>query len=118
MKIKIKALSVNKCWQGRRFKTKEYDVYIEEMLWLLKGYKGYRPKDKEHFGLIIKWGSPGANRADIDNILKPFLDSLVKSGIITDDRYCYELHIQKVKSDHNYIDFKILGITLLTPIQK
>ena len=31
-KIEIRPLSVNACWQGRRFKTPEYKAYEEEML--------------------------------------------------------------------------------------
>ena len=34
MKIKIKPLSVNKAWQGKRFKTREYKSYEELLLYL------------------------------------------------------------------------------------
>mgnify|MGYP001108467912 CR=1 FL=1 len=39
MKVNIKPLSVNKVWQGRRYKTKDYKVYEEALFYLLKKYK-------------------------------------------------------------------------------
>ncbi len=40
VKIKIKALSINRCFQGRRFKhRKTSKVYEEELLYKLKPYK-------------------------------------------------------------------------------
>lgn len=35
-KVYIKPLSVNEAWQGRRFKTKEYKAYEQEVLLKLK----------------------------------------------------------------------------------
>ena len=32
MKIEIKPLSINKCFQGRRFKTNDYKNYEKELL--------------------------------------------------------------------------------------
>jgi len=37
--INIKPLSVNDCWQGRRFKTKEYKAYEKEMKLMIKKQK-------------------------------------------------------------------------------
>jgi len=108
MKLNIKPLSVNCAWQGRRFKTQDYKDYEEVMLWELKKYKEIKPKG--NFGIVIKWDCKNASRTDIDNILKPFFDCLTKSGIIKDDRYCTELHIEKIKASHDRLEFTIYSL--------
>ena len=46
MKINIKPLSVNKAWQGKRFKTKKYKAFETELLLKLP-HKKYN-YDKYH----------------------------------------------------------------------
>jgi len=100
--IKIKPLSVNECWQGRRFKTKTYLRYEDE-LWLLL------PKmdiDKtKRIKLEIQFGF--SNKAsDIDNCIKPFLDILQKKYGFN-DKMIYKLSVEKyvVKKGEGFIDF-------------
>lgn len=103
MKIKIKPLSVNQAWQGKRFKTKEYKEYEQELWYLLPN----RNVPKGELKINIKVGY--SNKcADIDNFLKPFIDVLQKKYIFS-DRMIYELNIKKdiVKKGEEYIDFKI-----------
>ncbi|MDE2439270.1 MAG: RusA family crossover junction endodeoxyribonuclease [Patescibacteria group bacterium] len=103
-RIKIKPLSVNRCWQGRRFKTKEYIEYEKEMMLML-------PKCKMEKGVplcvrITLWID---QRADIDNPIKPILDILQKKyGFNDRDIMTLTVNkiVQKSKKD-NYIEIEI-----------
>lgn len=89
MIIKIKPLSVNRAWQGRRFKTKQYLSYENELLFRLSSTIIPSPP----FEVILIFGQ--SNRlADIDNPAKPFLDILQKKYGIN-DRDIYRLIIEK-----------------------
>lgn len=37
---------------------------------------------------------PDRRRRDIDNLLKPLLDLLVRSGLLADDSFVHDLHIK------------------------
>ena len=92
--LPVKAISINECFQGRRFKTKKYDAFIQEMLYTM-------PKKKTITGLVrmeILLYLKSILRSDIDNFVKPILDCIVKKGWIVDDRYIQYLKVSKVKS--------------------
>ena len=98
MRIKINPLSVNECWQGKRYKTQKYKAYEKELLLLLPN------KFKDDFSeLYIKVGVTALK--DIDNVLKPLLDILQKKYGFN-DRYIYKLTIEKevVKKGSEYIE--------------
>lgn len=102
IKLNIKALSVNKAFQGRRFKTPEYNKYINDMMLILPPLVGVPTKDirlKVDFGYSSKL-------SDIDNGLKLWIDCLVKKYGF-DDRYIVELHVTKtiVKKGEDHIKF-------------
>jgi len=106
MKITLneKALSVNKVWQGRRFKTKEYKLYEKKLLSLLPDIDF---KFSNRISLDIVFGY--SNRLnDIDNGLKPLIDILQKKYNFN-DRYIYELNVKKeiVKKGQEFIKIKI-----------
>lgn len=102
-RVKIKPLSVNQCWQGRRFKTDMYKDYEELLLVHLK------PCDipEGELELNIKVGL-SSRSADVDNVLKPFIDILQKKYGFN-DKNVYILRIEKeiVKKGEEYIEFKI-----------
>lgn len=102
IKLNIKALSVNKAFQGRRFKTPEYNIFISNMLLVLPKLKDVPTKD---IRLKIEFGY-SSKLSDIDNGLKTFLDCLVKKYGF-DDRYIIELHVTKtiVNKGEDYIKF-------------
>lgn len=108
MRIKIKPLSVNQCWQGRRFKTKIYKAYEQELLLKLKPYD---IDETLKLAVYITWGF-SSKGSDIDNPTKPFFDILQKKYGFNDSRI-YELHIKKeiVKKGSEFIDFEIETIT-------
>jgi Holliday junction resolvase RusA-like endonuclease len=102
-KINIKPLSVNECWQGRRFKTISYKKYERDMLLMLpkKTFKF------DKFSIVVEFGFSTV-LADIDNPLKPFIDVLQKKYNIN-DRDVYSLSVSKkvVPKGTEYIKFKI-----------
>jgi Holliday junction resolvase RusA-like endonuclease len=87
--IEINPLSVNQCWQGKRFKTPQYKSYERELLLKLK------PKtfDFEKLSIEIEFGF-SSKLKDIDNPLKPLLDILQKKYGF-DDRNIFKLVVEK-----------------------
>lgn len=84
-------MSVNECWQGRRFKTPKYRKYEADCLYLLpKGLTLTPP-----YRLRLEFGV--SNMAmDVDNPVKPFIDILQKKYKFN-DKDIIELHITKIK---------------------
>jgi Holliday junction resolvase RusA-like endonuclease len=113
MKINIKPLSVNECWQGRRFKTKKYKAYESELLLKLKPLT---VPDGE-LSLNITVGLSNA-LADIDNILKPFIDILQKKYGFN-DRDIMSLNIEKVKAEKGceFIKFNLAPYVLTKEVK-
>lgn len=105
IKINIKPLSVNQCWQGKRYRTNTYIKYFNNLLILLPKYKGI-DFDKK-LKLDISFGFSSA-AADIDNPLKPFIDVLQKKYKFNDNQI-YQLNVskEKVKKGKEFIKFKI-----------
>ena len=95
-----KALSVNKAWQGKRFKTKEYKAYEREILHLLPDLEINNLHDIK---ISIRFGYSNS-LTDIDNGLKPLIDILQKKYNFN-DRYIYELNVKKeiVKKGKEFI---------------
>ena len=102
-KLNIKPLSVNECWQGKRFKTKEYKQYEKDVLLMLPKLKLITAP----YSIEIEFGF-SSSLADIDNPLKPFLDILQKKYNIN-DRDVYSLNVKKsiVNKGNEFIKFQI-----------
>ena len=103
-KIKIKALSVNDAWRGRRFKTQEYKDYEYELSFILPTFLEI-PKGKLKLEMLVGFSSKAS---DLDNILKPFIDVLQKKYGFNDNRI-YKMEIEKeiVEKGEEFIKFKI-----------
>jgi len=103
IKINIKPLSVNKVWQGKRFKTQEYKNYEREVLLTLKPMKLPEPPYKA----VYEFGFSSAS-SDLDNPVKPFQDILSKKYGFN-DKLVYEMKVVrvKVKKGAEYIKFSI-----------
>lgn len=99
-KILVKPLSVNKVWQGRRFKTKVYKEYEKDLLSLLP--KRVKIPEKIHIKLTFGMSVT----SDIDNPIKPFMDILTKKYDFNDNRV-YRLSVEKkvVRKGEEYINF-------------
>ena len=101
--LKIKPLSVNKVWQGRRFKTQEYKNYEKIVLLMLPKIKMPEPP----YSVYYEFGFSNAG-SDIDNPVKPLTDILQKKYNIN-DKNIFEMYIKKtkVKKGEEYIKFEI-----------
>jgi len=108
MKIQIhtKPLSVNEAWQGKRFKTKKYKAYEQELMLLLPN-KYEIPEGDLH--VIYEFGLN--TMADWDNPVKPLQDILQKKYSF-DDRRIIKAEVIKnvVKKGDGYFNFEIRGI--------
>jgi len=102
--VQIKALSVNQCWQGKRYKTSLYKNYEQELLLKLPANITF---DKDNIKLDIIVGFSNKT-SDLDNILKPFLDILQKKYNFNDKNitsiYIVKSYAQK---GDEFIKFKI-----------
>ena len=74
LNLDVKPLSVNRCWQGRRYKTKAYKQYESALMHLLPNIE---INFKHHLSINIDFGFSNST-SDIDNPLKPILDILQK----------------------------------------
>lgn len=106
MRIEIKPLSVNKAFQGKRFKTKLYLAYEKEMFFKLKPMS--LPEAPYYLKIDVGMSS---SLADIDNFLKPFIDILQKKYGFN-DKLIHKLSVKKVKvtKGDEYIDFVIENV--------
>ena len=93
--IAIKPISINKCFQGRRFRTAEFKNWQEAVFLLLPNEKIKSRDISIGINIFLK----SIVMSDIDNFLKPIIDCIVKKGIIEDDRYINELNVKKIKSE-------------------
>lgn len=101
--MNIKPLSVNECWQGQRFKTKEYNSYEKEVLYRLPG--GTLPPPP--YSVIFEFGMSNV-MSDYDNPVKPLQDILQKKYGFNDAHiYRAEIRKVKVKRGAEYFTFQI-----------
>lgn len=104
--VMVKPLSVNRAWQGKRFKSPDYLAYEKECFLML-------PKSLElpagDLSLFLEFGQSNMG-ADLDNGVKPFLDILCKKYGF-DDRRIVEAAIRKRKVDkgQEYVRFNIVS---------
>ena len=110
IELQVKPLSVNQAWQGKRFKTPEYNKYERDLLLIL-------PKAKEKFSDMLRielfFGFSNSG-ADIDNPTKPLLDILQKKYGFNDNQI-YEMNLRKCKVEKGK-EFISIGIYPLLPI--
>lgn len=104
---KIKPLSINKAFQGRRFKTAEYKNYEAELLYTLPTLN--IPKNTK-LCLEIEVGFSN-KMSDLSNILKPFEDILCKKYDL-DDKWNYKIILNKkiVEKGNDYLKFSFTDI--------
>ena len=101
-----KALSVNECWQGKRFKTPKYKQYERDMLFLLPQLTIRQGK------LAIQFEFGLSNICnDVDNGVKPLMDILQKKYNFNDSKvYRLDLIKEIVKKGQEYIKIKIYDL--------
>lgn len=104
MKIKIKPLSVNEAWKGRKFKTENYNEFENGLFYLLPKQLKIPEGPLEicfYFGLSSK-------NCDWDNPIKPAQDVICKTYGINDNRIfrgsAEKIH---VPVGQEYIEFEV-----------
>lgn len=102
--VKIKPLSVNEVWRGRRFKTPAYTRYERDLLLILPKMSVPEVGPLE---LTLDFGF-SAKTADWDNPIKPFVDVLQKKYGFNDSRV-YKSTVTKsiVKKGAEFIRFSL-----------
>ena len=80
--------------RGRKILSRKGRAYKKEAMLCL--YEQAVPKDREGpYAISIHIRPPDKRKRDIDNLIKPLLDSLVEYGAISDDSEVIDLRIQK-----------------------
>jgi Holliday junction resolvase RusA-like endonuclease len=106
IQIHRKPLSVNACWQGKRFKTPLYKDYEKEILELLP--EKYEIPEGD---LQVRYEFGLNTMADWDNPVKPLQDILQKKYDFDDRRIMKAEVIKKVvKKGEGYFNFEIRGL--------
>lgn len=104
IEINIKSLSVNEAWAGRRFKSAKYNKFEIDVNKILPRAKKTRKGEVEiHYTFYIK----NYGMTDVDNLIKPIQDIIVKKGYIEDDRKIVFLSAEKIKSKEEKIIIEI-----------
>ncbi len=93
VEIPIRAMSINRCWQGKRYRTSEFKKWQEAVYYLLP----YQPAIKGNVSIELDFWVKSPLRMDLDNLIKATLDCLVEKNYIDDDRYIFELKCRKFK---------------------
>lgn len=106
IKIDIKPLSVNDAWRGRRFKTKQYEKYEKDVLFLLPKIK--LPDPPFHVDYEFGFSSAGS---DLDNPVKLCTDILQKKYDFNDS-LIHSMSIRKFKVEKGKEYFKFEFKTL------
>lgn len=91
--IKIKPLSINKAFQGKRYKTRDYLSFERELFYQLKPLKD-KLKDKISLTLTFGFSNKGQ---DIDSSVKLTIDVLQKRHHFNDNRIYRLLVIKDIK---------------------
>lgn len=101
--VKIKPLSVNEAWKGRRFRSDAYKKYQSDLLYLLPKIVIPEPP----YVLHITFGFSSAS-SDNDNPVKPFQDVLQKKYKFN-DKLVHRLIVDRsqVKKGEEFIEFEI-----------
>lgn len=102
--VDLKPLSVNKVWQGRRFKTKAYKDYERDLLWILPKMEPIKGRVEIRYRFHMK----NHKQSDWDNPIKPLQDVLEKAGIIEADENIYCGMGQKVPGSKDFFEVMII----------
>ena len=107
--LEIKPLSVNECWQGKRFKTKAYLKYEKDLLLILPKIKMPEPP----FEIYFEFGFSNI-MSDWDNPVKPLQDILQKKYGFNDKDIIKAVVVKKkVKKGEDYFKISIQHLEVL-----
>lgn len=106
--LPLKPLSINDAWQGRRFKSKDYNQFREDFGKVAVGSRmieGFVRVD-----LVFTLTKENYSHSDVDNLIKPVLDAIVDRGYIEDDRKILELTARKQLGKDYAIELSISAL--------
>jgi hypothetical protein len=103
IKCNEKPLSVNKCWQGQRFKTRDYKKYEKLLLQVLPKIK---KMPKSPYFIVFEFGV-SSKLADWDNPVKPLQD-IIQKKYGFDDRDILTAKVDKKITKKNQEYFKFI----------
>ncbi len=103
VKCNEKPLSVNKCWQGQRFKTRDYKKYEKLLLQILPKIK---KMPKSPYFIVFEFGV-SSKLADWDNPVKPLQD-IIQKKYGFDDRDILTAKVDKKITKKNQEYFKFI----------
>lgn len=102
--IPIKALSVNRAFAGRRFKSTYYKNFEREVALLLPFAKNMIKGECDvHYTFYVK----NYAKSDVDNMIKPIQDLIIAREYLSDDRKIVYLTARKIKSNVDKISIEI-----------
>lgn len=107
VKIKIKPLSINEAYRGRRFATPKLKAYKEMLGYLFpkKPTKKISKREKLQVKYVFGVSSKGG---DFDNLVKCFQDCLAEHYGFNDNQiYRAEIEKKIVEKEQEYIEFEI-----------
>lgn len=101
--IKIKPISVNEAYTGRRFSTDKLKGFKRQLSFTLPNIT--IPEGDLKMSIVFGFSSKGS---DLDNHTKAFLDCLQKKHGFNDNRV-YDMHLRKeiVSKGNEFIKYKI-----------
>lgn len=104
VRVGVKPMSVNRAFKGRRFRSKEYDLYEKMVVSMLPKLRIPEPPYHVYYRFFFS-----NTNADIDNPAKLCTDILQKFYNFN-DKNVYRLTIEKhiVKKGQEYFEFMIL----------
>jgi Holliday junction resolvase RusA-like endonuclease len=106
-KVNIKPLSINKAFQGKRFKTSECKVYEKDVMFQLKA-KTIGKKEMLRVDLFFGFSNIAS---DLDNPCKLLIDIFQKKYGFNDSQV-FELNVRKCKvgKGKEFIEFGIFKL--------
>ena len=101
--IEVKTMSVNRAWQGRRFKTPEYRKYERKLIALMPEME--IPEGK--LSICYEFGFSSAS-SDIDNPVK-LLQDILQKRYGFDDKRIYKMTVikTKVSKGNEYLKYEL-----------
>lgn len=103
IQIKIKPLSINKAFRGRRFKTQECKWYEKTLFYLLPKEKMIKGDVSIKYKFFLKYDKV----TDTSNLIKLLEDILIKKGYIEDDRFVRKFTAEKFHNDTDTVEIEI-----------
>jgi len=103
IKIPLKPLTINKAFQGRRYKTQEAKQYEKDLWHLTKA----QPIIAGEVAISYTFYLKNHKRTDIDNLIKLLQDFLVSRAYIEDDRKIYRMTVEKIPAVMDRIEIEI-----------